>query len=327
MRMGLRFPPLGSRVLRHLGFAVAFALALTACRAGGADTPGDWLKAELKQHRTRLGAALDDYRMTRKPMHEFEYDWGPELLRARMRIDSTKGAVRREALCAYLDLGFGAYGAVLDRDVVTLAIREIPATSPFWSLDPYLLETVAATLGGSAEFADYIARVATKHPDPEVRNVASSRIDPLRPVAPGRPVPDFVFESADIQDVAYSNASLKGRVYLIDFWATWCGPCLAEMSGLHAAEKEFGERGFQILSVSLDNADTLARFRREQWPMPWLHAIASDGLNDPRLKGFRISGLPMPILVDDHGIILAVGLPLRGPRLLRTLRAVFSPGP
>lgn len=142
---------------------------------------------------------------------------------------------------------------------------------------------------------------------------------PNRSIQTGRSIPDFEFKSLDDSQVITAN-SLKKRVYLIDFWAVWCGPCVGEMKHLHEAYEKYKDRGLTILSISFDNSpQEVENFRKSKWPMPWLNAWLDGGFQSDLARSFEVIGLPRPILVGKDGQILAVDEELRGERLLDTL--------
>lgn len=141
----------------------------------------------------------------------------------------------------------------------------------------------------------------------------------------GVEIPDFEVASIDNQEQKFSKQNMLGKIYLIDFWATWCGPCVGEMESLHAAFEKFKSKGFEILSLSLDNAlKEVTAFREKQFKMPWLNAYLGPDWNQPIVKNFEVIGIPRPILVGADGKIIAMEGDLRSANLERTLSKYFK---
>jgi peroxiredoxin len=131
-------------------------------------------------------------------------------------------------------------------------------------------------------------------------------VEKAKLTAIGMPAPDFT--NNDVNDKPISLSSFKGKYVLLDFWASWCGPCRLENPNVVKAFHKYHDKGFDILGVSLD--DTKA---------DWLQAIKKDGLDWTQvsdLKGWQASaaslygvkGIPMNYLIDKNGIIVAKGL-------------------
>lgn len=136
----------------------------------------------------------------------------------------------------------------------------------------------------------------------------------------GVAVPDFTQPSPEGNNI--SLASFKGKYVLVDFWASWCGPCRAESPNLVKAYEQYKGKGFEIFSVSLDD-------KKDKW----LKAVKDDGYTWPQagdLKGwenaaaslFGISGIPFNFLVDPNGIIVARNL--RGEDLEKKLSELLK---
>lgn len=141
----------------------------------------------------------------------------------------------------------------------------------------------------------------------------------------GAEIPDFEVKSIEDENTLYSKKNMLGKIYMIDFWATWCGPCVGEMESMHKAYEKFRDKGFQILSLSMDqSADDVVRFRNDKWKMPWLNTFLGMGDKTGTAKNFEVTGIPRPILVGADRKILALEADLRGNKLETTLEKYFK---
>jgi peroxiredoxin len=140
-------------------------------------------------------------------------------------------------------------------------------------------------------------------------------LDAALRTAPGKPAPDFTLADTSGKPVALS--SFKGKYVLVDFWASWCGPCRHENPAVVKAYHKYHPKGFTVLGVSLDE-------KKDKWE----EAIGKDHLNWTQvsdLKGWQtsvaglygIKGIPMNFLLDKEGKIIAKGL--RGEDLEKKL--------
>jgi len=105
-----------------------------------------------------------------------------------------------------------------------------------------------------------------------------------------------------------STADWKGKVILVDFWATWCGPCRAELPRVKKAYADFHDKGLEVLGVSCDNdANDLAQFLKTNPDMPWpqLFDAKTPGWH-PLAKSYGINGIPTMFLIDKKGIVRSV---------------------
>jgi len=138
--------------------------------------------------------------------------------------------------------------------------------------------------------------------------------------------PAFAFPALADPETVYTLDQFAGRFVLVDFWASWCVPCHAEIPRLAAVHKAFGDR-LDVLSVSFDRyPDDAAAFRRRVAPMPWLHGFVSDDFGHPSVVAFGVDRLPAAVLIGPDGTIRARGGELRRDLLWPTVeREVGKP--
>jgi len=172
---------------------------------------------------------------------------------------------------------------------------------------------------------DYFVRLMTEYPDASMLSFLRAKYAPDRVIRVGVPVPSFHFAGLVDSTQSFTRESLLGKIYLLDFWATWCGPCIGDMPYLHAAFDSLHAKGLEILSVSLDqDPGDVTKFLRGQWKMPWQHAFARGGFTNASMRQFEVVFLPRLALVGRDGNIIAVDEDLRRDKILPTLRQAFQ---
>ncbi len=103
-------------------------------------------------------------------------------------------------------------------------------------------------------------------------------------------------------------ADLKGKVVLIDFWATWCGPCVKEVPNLVATYNKLHEKGFEIIGISLDDdKGALTKFTKEN-EMPWPQYFDGKGWDNEISTRFGINSVPAMWLVDQEGKLVSTNV-------------------
>ena len=131
------------------------------------------------------------------------------------------------------------------------------------------------------------------------------------------------FSAVDLSGQRWSAEQLEGSVVLLDFWASWCAPCLAEIPTLRQAVERFGARGFLVLGVSMNRTDRrlVSEFlRRHEVDWPQLHD--GRGFAGAIARRFRVEAIPRTLLVDSSGRV--VGVDMAGEVLLAALPALLA---
>ncbi len=130
------------------------------------------------------------------------------------------------------------------------------------------------------------------------------------------------FEVKDLDGKSLSLTSQKGKVTLVDFWATWCPPCVAELPAVLAVYKKYHDKGFNIVGISLDkDKDVLLGFLKEN-EMTWPQYFDGLGWGNTLAKQYGINSIPATYLVGADGKILATDL--RGPALEKAVAAAIG---
>ena len=162
-------------------------------------------------------------------------------------------------------------------------------------------------------FHDFIAKKSVE---------AAEKMKDMEKWGPGVTAPDFTVKDENGKNISLS--SFKGKIVLLDFWASWCGPCRKDNPSVVLAYKKYHPMGLEIFGVSLDKEKD-----------KWLEAIKADNLtwkHGSELKEwqssfvplYEIQGIPMNILIDKEGKIIAKNL--RAPVLEKKLAEVFFSG-
>ncbi len=165
------------------------------------------------------------------------------------------------------------------------------------------------TKGGRYDIAREVCKLGTNHPNPEVANHFKSRLARFDMV--GQPAPALAGKDIDGGDV--NLAGLKGKVVLVDFWATWCPPCVQQTPYYSALRAKYGSKGLEILGVNLDSeredlsgdakkATAVVRNFILAHRVAWPNIIGGAD----QAKAFGVTDIPATFLVDKSGKIIHV---------------------
>lgn len=145
-------------------------------------------------------------------------------------------------------------------------------------------------------------------------------IDSRKGVAVGSMAPDFTLRTPEGKELSLKD--LRGKYVLLDFWASWCKPCMAEVPHVKEVYQQFHDKGFEILGVSLDNKQDLWTDAIAKHRLDWLHVSSLEGWKCPVAKLYSVTGIPATFLLDPEGKIIASKL--RGEELMKTMKQLLN---
>jgi peroxiredoxin len=141
-----------------------------------------------------------------------------------------------------------------------------------------------------------------------------------RALVEGSKFPDF--EEKDLAGNALSIAKYKGKVVLVDFWATWCGPCVAELPNVLKAYEAHHSAGFEIIGISLDKEEQKLKDFIKTKNMPWAQYFDGKGWQSKMAGKYGVNSIPATYLLDGEGKI--IGKDLRGEALEKAVAAALA---
>ena len=318
------------------------------------------IQQEMTKREITWSAAVTEFVKAGKDFKTFVYDWSADQKSILARLNSEKDTLVQHALLLdYVDTK--AKNAVkADPAIGTRVLKEIPPDSKLWMMPTLPLLNAAAELSGDEiAYGLYLDEFLQKNPQEDLKtnlvmnqllsarmqgdekrlklyyfmamkyfadtpfgNSIKDRFSPTISINVGKFIPAFRVKALGDSTTIYTNETFKGKFVLLDFWATWCTPCIGEMDKLHAAYDRFKSKNFEILSFSLDQKpEDVTKFRQGKWKMPWLHTFITNDLE--LTSAFEVVAIPRLILIDGTGKIIVMEGDLRGVLLERTLKEIF----
>ena len=132
----------------------------------------------------------------------------------------------------------------------------------------------------------------------------------------------FALTGKTLEGKPISLNDYQGKVVLLDFWATWCGPCIGELPNVQTNYKTYHPQGFDVIAVSLDeDKDELTNFIKEK-AMPWPQIFDGKGWQAGDAKAYGVQAIPFTLLIGKDGAIAAVNP--RGPALEPAIKAALA---
>ena len=157
---------------------------------------------------------------------------------------------------------------------------------------------------GSKDFSatkDKWEEFQENNPYPEYTEVVQAALYKALKLQPGQPAPEFTLHDLDGQPVSLSQ--FKGQVVLLDFWASWCAPCIGDLPDLRRIKKKAADRPLVFLNLSLDTDEAAWREAVDKHEIEGVH-VRADGWGADVAKSYQVNSLPSYYLVDSQGLIV-----------------------
>lgn len=139
------------------------------------------------------------------------------------------------------------------------------------------------------------------NPYPEYNAAVLAALDKAMALRPGRPAPDFTLRDLEGQPVSLSQ--FRGKVVLLDFWASWCGPCIGNLPYIREIQKKTTDLPMVFLNLSLDSDAAAWRKAIEEHGIEGVHVRSGGSGSDPAID-YNVRGIPAYFLVDPQGMVL-----------------------
>jgi thiol-disulfide isomerase/thioredoxin len=310
--------------------ALCLALPLATIRADEPPKPADSVASLLESHDRALVSALNRYIESHRDAEDLdqayltlferaiEHDWFLDCEAAAKRYlrENPDGAVRPMAqiVATMARAKAGQFDDALTnyRDLMHGLTKEEQEEFAANFADS-LAES--ATRAGEFKAAREVYEILlSRFSNPELRTKVRDDLARLDMV--GKPAPTVI--AKDLEGGTFRLAELKGKYVLIDFWATWCAPCVAETPALKKLHDTYGARGFEIVGVSLDETTAPLRdfVKARKIPWPQIHNLTC---GSDLQATFGVSTIPATFLVGPDGTVER--LELRGDSLEEFLKA------
>ena len=173
-------------------------------------------------------------------------------------------------------------------------------------ITPYLIIKYKLNLDNSDALKSLLIGLDNSIKNSPYIELINERIDQLNLSKVGNTIPSFSLRNSINEDVSIED--FRGQYVLIDFWASWCGPCRSENPNVVKAYNKYKQKGFTVLGISLDTDKDAWLKAISDDKLNWTHISDLQGWKNETAQKFGVRSIPFSILIDPEGIILAKNL-------------------
>lgn len=159
-----------------------------------------------------------------------------------------------------------------------------------------------------ADLDPLLPQIPAAYANDEVIIKIKNNVEKMKATAVGQKFTDFEMQTPEGETVKLSDYVGKGKVVLVDFWASWCGPCRREMPNLVEAYAKYKNKNFEIVGVSLDQSNDAWKDAIGKLNITWPQMSDLKFWNSEGAKLYAVSSIPHTVLIDGDGTIIARGL-------------------